>query len=105
MGSLALRIYNHNHHRSWGELLSHENSCLVHLDLSYNQFTMEDTKILALKIENNHTLYGFHFRGNASQQIDHQGFLIINQDQSEEDKDKDKDKEILSKFIIRSGNE
>jgi hypothetical protein len=49
---------------------------LLHLDLSHNKFSAEDTKIISLKIENNHILFGFHYRGNGHNKVDHKGFLL-----------------------------
>ena len=55
------------------------NTTLVHLDLSNNYVTIEDAKVLAEELKNNHTLYGFHFQGNVGY-VDHKGFLIVDTD-------------------------
>lgn len=38
-----------------------KNEELVHLDLSFNQFDLEQTEALSKALSQNHTIYGFHF--------------------------------------------
>ena len=40
------------------------NDKIMHLDLSNNYFTYDESKSIAAGLENNHTIYGFHFTGN-----------------------------------------
>lgn len=53
-----------------------KNKSLVHLDLSSNFFTLQDCKAIAEAIAKNHTIYGFHFRGNYGW-VDARGFLVV----------------------------
>jgi hypothetical protein len=46
----------------------------MHLDLSFNKFTFQDTEIMALGLRKNHTIHGLHFEGNEGR-IDSLGFL------------------------------
>ena len=65
--SLGRRMKNHQQSttREWEELFRQtENKSLLHLDLSHNQFGFEDTKTLSASLVYNHTIMGFHFRGN-----------------------------------------
>jgi len=56
---------------------------LLHLDLSYNQFEIEDSRLISLGLEENHLIYGFHFEGNAGN-IDAQGHLIVENERKNE---------------------
>lgn len=59
------------------ELLQSKNTDrLAHLDLSNNYFTLEESKIIANGLENNHSVFGFHFGGNHGY-VDSKGFLIV----------------------------
>lgn len=49
------------------------NKHLVHLDLSANNFSEEESKMIGESLEKNHTIYGFHFGGNFGF-IDSKGF-------------------------------
>ena len=53
-----------------------EKKNIMHLDLSCNSFNLNESKQIADTLNNNHTIYGFHFRGNYGY-VDHKGFLII----------------------------
>lgn len=37
---------------------------IVHMDLSFNSFDIEDCMIIAEALQYNHSIYGFHFQGN-----------------------------------------
>ena len=41
-----------------------ENKSLLHLDLSNNEFDLEDSIKIKESLDKNHTIYGFHFQGN-----------------------------------------
>ena len=49
---------------------------LLHLDLSYNNFTLPECKIIAEALELNHTIFGFHFAGHYGE-LDCNGFLHL----------------------------
>ena len=49
---------------------------IVHLDLSSNHFSLEESKKIAEGLEHNHSIYGFHFKGNFGY-VDTRGFLVI----------------------------
>ena len=51
------------------------NSDIVHLNLSHNNFTPEESEAIGEALFNNHTLYGFHFEGHYGY-IDNLGFYI-----------------------------
>ena len=53
-----------------------KNERLMHMDLSNNYFTLEESKMIAAGLENNHTLFGFHFVGNYGY-VDAKGFLVV----------------------------
>ncbi|CAK90105.1 unnamed protein product (macronuclear) [Paramecium tetraurelia] len=53
-----------------------ENKSIQHLDLSANSFTFSDCTIISEALKQNHSIYGFHFRGNFGF-VDSKGFLII----------------------------
>ena len=61
----------------WGDFLGNETCALLHIDLSYNKFSPEDTKIISQRLESNHTLLGIHYKGNGKIRIDHKGFLLF----------------------------
>ncbi|CAD8099201.1 unnamed protein product [Paramecium primaurelia] len=54
------------------------NKIMLHCDLSANQFTLQDCKLIATSLKQNRTMYGFHFNGNWGI-IDPRGFLIIDE--------------------------
>ena len=51
---------------------------MLHCDLSANQFTLVDSKLIANSLKPNRTMYGFHFSGNWGV-VDPRGFLIIDE--------------------------
>ncbi len=53
-----------------------KNEKIVHLDLSNNYFSLSECKLIAGGLENNHSIYGFHFVGNYGY-INSKGFLIV----------------------------
>ena len=57
------------------------NTELIILNLSNNNFSKQDSKIIAEGLEKNHTLYEFQFQGNHGY-VDCLGFLVVN-DQAE----------------------
>lgn len=59
------------------------NDKLMHLDLSNNNFSRDESKLLAEGLTNNHSIYGFHFVGNFGH-VDSRGFLVVN-DNEEKD--------------------
>ena len=59
------------------------NDKVIHLDLSNNNFSRDESKQISEGLVNNHSIYGFHFVGNYGH-VDSRGFLIINDN---EDKD------------------
>lgn len=48
---------------------------LIHLDLSHNNFRKEDSEKIALELEFNRIIYGFHFQGNQNYDINQRGYL------------------------------
>ena len=56
------------------------NERLIHLDLSNNNFSREESRQIAEGLANNHTIYGFHFVGTYGH-VDSRGFLIINENE------------------------
>ena len=50
------------------------NKTVLHLDLSANYFTLNDSKLISQSLSKNHTIYGFHFAGNWGT-VDARGFL------------------------------
>ena len=51
-----------------------KNVCLLHLDLSFNRIDLVDTQTIAQGLEENHTMFGFHYRGNSGK-VDSLGHL------------------------------
>lgn len=49
---------------------------LVHLDLSNNNFTYADSVAISSALEENKTIYGFHYAGNVGY-VDSRGFLVV----------------------------
>jgi len=64
-------------------LLMKNETGLLHLDLSYNQIDLEESKLISLGLAENHLIYGFHFEGNAGS-IDPQGNLIVDNERKDE---------------------
>lgn len=58
------------------KIITDNNRCLVHLDLSYNDYNFAQSKIVQKSLENNHSIFGFHFQGNYGF-VDSKGNLII----------------------------
>ena len=54
------------------------NMTLLHLDISHNQFKVEDSEVIGDGLNENHTLLGLHTAGNNAE-IDHLGFLLTDQ--------------------------
>lgn len=76
---------------SWNSLgnLSIDNSCsraiceflkknekVIHLDMSNNNFTLDESQKIAEALKSNHTIYGFHFEGNFGY-VDRRGFILF----------------------------
>jgi len=60
------------------KLLKNEACSLIHLDLSFNNFSLKESMIIKEGVEANHQLYGFHFEGNYGY-LDWRGFLKISE--------------------------
>ena len=58
-------------------LTSHKT--LIHVDISNNSLSSEDTEKISEKISNNHTILGIHMSGNHAN-VDELGFLSPNPD-------------------------
>ncbi len=56
---------------------------LVHLDLSNNYFGKKDAISIGASMEQNHSIYGFHFQGNVGY-VDAKGFLVIPEETQQE---------------------
>ena len=52
-----------------------KNATLLHLDLSHNHFKEKDCGVLALGLEQNHTILGIHMLGNEAA-TDEKGFIV-----------------------------
>lgn len=63
----------------YAEYLKNDKKRLVHLDLSFNNFHLEESKTIQTAISENHNLFGFHFRGNFGF-MDSKGYLQIPND-------------------------
>lgn len=48
---------------------------MIHFDLSSNNFGYPDACEISTALEENHTIYGFHFAGNSGY-VDTRGFLV-----------------------------
>lgn len=53
-----------------------QNSKLLHLDLSFNNFSLAECEQVSESLKSNHSLYGFHFSGNYGY-VNHEGFLVL----------------------------
>ena len=62
----------------WKKALE-ENKSLLHLDLSFNKISLEDTKLISEGIHFNNTLFGYHYAGNCGI-VDSLGFLATTTD-------------------------
>lgn len=49
---------------------------MLHLDLSFNRFSLQEGESISLALEENHTLIGFHFEGHHGY-VDNKGFLVV----------------------------
>lgn len=52
------------------------NTTIIHLDISYNNFTLQESKIISQCLKKNKTIVGFHFEGNHGY-VDCHGFLCF----------------------------
>lgn len=52
------------------------NRTLIHVDLSDNNFNMEESRLIGEALNKNKKIYGFHFNGNYGY-IDTKGFLKL----------------------------
>ena len=52
------------------------NERIIHLDLSNNNFSLDESKKISEGLKTNNSIYGFHFEGNYGY-IDNRGFLNI----------------------------
>ena len=68
------------------------NKTLLHVDLSENNFNLEESKTISEALEKNKKIYGFHFSGNYGY-VDSKGFLQL------EEKDLTSLHSIISKNI------
>jgi translation initiation factor 6 (eIF-6) len=59
------------------------NESLLHVDFSNNLFDNEESNIIAEGLNKNHTIYGFHFKGNYGY-VDNRGFLVIDEIKDEQ---------------------
>jgi len=62
--------------RSWGQALR-DNKVLIHLELSYNNFSLGACTEIQRLIKRNHTLFGIHMNGNCCT-VDPKGFIEVN---------------------------
>lgn len=53
-----------------------DNDTLAHLDLSCNNFRLEECEKISEGLKVNHSVYGFHFDGNYGY-VDSEGFLVM----------------------------
>lgn len=53
-----------------------ENESLVHVDISFCEIDKKNSKVIAAALENNHTIYGFHYEGNSGA-VDRKGYLRL----------------------------
>lgn len=60
------------------KLLKNDSCTLVHLDLSFNNFSFKESVTIKEAIDVNHQLYGFHYEGNFGY-VDWKGFLKISE--------------------------
>ena len=51
-----------------------KNKSLLHVDLSFNNFTLSESKEIGEALKKNRSIYGFHFLGNCGY-VDYKGFL------------------------------
>ncbi|KAM3145065.1 hypothetical protein pb186bvf_002740 [Paramecium bursaria] len=49
---------------------------LVHMDLSKNSFTNEETQRISTDLAFNQIIYGFHYEGNCDYKVNSRGFLV-----------------------------
>jgi hypothetical protein len=64
--------------REWSKVFARDAEMeLIHLDLSFNNFSREECRLLADGLAQNHSIYGFHFKGNSGADIDSRGFIKL----------------------------
>lgn len=61
---------------SWSQVFAFAKSDLLHLDLSNNEFTYEECRLLAECLQKNQKIYGFHFEDNYGH-VDTAGNLVL----------------------------
>lgn len=61
---------------AFSKLIKEEKCPLIHVDLSYNNFSPKESQLISEALSFNHKLYGLHFEGNSAY-INSQGFLIV----------------------------
>ncbi len=54
-----------------------QNSSLLHLDISYNNFSYDDMILLQTALLTNQTLIGLHLEGNSGAYTDTNGFIAF----------------------------
>lgn len=52
------------------------NTKVMHLDLSFNNFSLEESQQISEHIRFNHSIYGMHFSGNYGY-VNHEGFILF----------------------------
>ncbi|EAR89295.2 hypothetical protein TTHERM_00371100 (macronuclear) [Tetrahymena thermophila SB210] len=58
------------------QILSKETSELLHLDVSYNNFSPTECKMIQESLFYNSWLFGLHFEGNSNYVVDSSGFIV-----------------------------
>ncbi|CAD8141715.1 unnamed protein product [Paramecium octaurelia] len=60
----------------WSEIISNPKLPLIHIDLSYNQFSEQQLRILNEALKKNNQIYGLHIEGNkCPAYVDPNGFI------------------------------
>ena len=60
----------------WCETITNTKVSLIHIDLSYNQFSAQQMYLLGEALKNNNRIYGLHIEGNkCSAYVDPYGFI------------------------------
>ncbi len=65
--------------KAFGKVLKKKNKLLLHMDLSFNKFSLAESLIIQKDLAENHSIFGFHFAGNYGY-VDEKGFLNIPED-------------------------
>lgn len=76
-----------------------KNEKIIHLDLSNNYFTLQECKLISMGLENNHSIYGFHFAGNYGY-VDSKGFLNVHDFSTKDISEMHLKNRIYGKFFI-----